>query len=109
MFYTNCINAIVGAKLARHIAGKLQKFGPISSPGYSEEYESLQIPDHVNNPESEIGGHESEQRPNLGANNYGASSAGLERISEATISWISSGSSHTYGADSMEDPQGDQD
>ena len=77
---------MVGAKLARQITGKLQKFGPISSPGYSEEYESLQIPDHINYYESEIGSHESEQWPNLRANNYGASSAGLDDISEATIS-----------------------
>ena len=57
-------------KLARHIVEQLPKMGPVSSHGYSE-CESLLIPDHYSNPESEMSTHESEQWPAPEANNYG--------------------------------------
>ena len=88
--------------LARHIARILPQIGPISSPVYSD-YESLQFPDHVINLESEIASHESEQSPNLAANNNGASSAGMDDLSEATISELS----HTDGTGSIGDPPED--
>ena len=96
--------------LARHIARILPQIGPISSPVYSD-CESLQFPDHVINPDSEIASHqsesasnESEQSPNLAANNNGASSAGMDDLSEATISELS----QTDGTGSIGDPPEDQ-